>query len=81
MAIIDDHAMIRAGLRQFFADQSDVSVVAEAGTGREAIDIVRAGCVDVIVMDISMPVCAAWTRWPQQGQRARTAGAVTQRVP
>jgi DNA-binding NarL/FixJ family response regulator len=55
IAIIDDHAMVRAGLRQFFADQSDFSVVAEAGTGREAIDIVRAGGVDVMVMDISMP--------------------------
>jgi two-component system invasion response regulator UvrY len=55
IAIIDDHAMVRAGLRQFFADQTDFSVVAEAENGRAAVDIVRAGGVDVVLMDISMP--------------------------
>jgi DNA-binding NarL/FixJ family response regulator len=55
IAIVDDHAMVRAGLRQFFADQADFSVVAEAANGRDALDIVRKGEVDVIVMDISMP--------------------------
>jgi len=55
IAIVDDHAMVRAGLRQFFADQPDFSVVAEAASGREALDIVRGGAVDVIVMDIAMP--------------------------
>ncbi len=47
--------MVRAGLRQFFADQPDFSVVAEAANGREALDIVRRGDVDVILLDISMP--------------------------
>lgn len=55
IAIVDDHAMVRAGLRQFFADQPDFSVVAEAANGREALDIVRRGDVDVVVMDIAMP--------------------------
>jgi len=55
IAIVDDHPMVRAGLRQFFADQVDLSVVAEASSGREALDIVRKGEVDVIVLDISMP--------------------------
>jgi two-component system, NarL family, invasion response regulator UvrY len=55
IAIIDDHAMVRAGLRQFFSDQADFSVVAEASNGRAALEIVRAGEVDVIVLDISMP--------------------------
>ena len=55
IAIVDDHAMVRAGLRQFFADQSDFQVVAEAASGRGALDIVRAGEVDVILLDISMP--------------------------
>jgi two-component system, NarL family, invasion response regulator UvrY len=55
IAIVDDHAMVRAGLRQFFADQPDFTVVAEAANGREAVDIVRKGEVDVIVMDIAMP--------------------------
>jgi DNA-binding NarL/FixJ family response regulator len=55
IAIVDDHALVRAGLRQFFADQSDFEVVAEAVNGRDALDIVRGGGVDVVVLDISMP--------------------------
>jgi DNA-binding NarL/FixJ family response regulator len=55
IAIVDDHAMVRAGLRQFFSDQADFEVVAEAASGREALDIVRGGEVDVVLLDISMP--------------------------
>ncbi|HSV70030.1 MAG TPA: response regulator transcription factor [Methylibium sp.] len=55
IAIVDDHAMVRAGLRQFFADQADFVVVAEAANGRDALDIVRRGEVDVVLLDISMP--------------------------
>lgn len=55
IAIIDDHPLVRAGLRKFFADQWDFSVVAEGGNGREALDIVRRGDVDVVLMDIAMP--------------------------
>ncbi len=55
IAIIDDHAIVRAGLKQFFSEQVDLVVVAEAANGRDAIDIVRKGDVDVILMDLSMP--------------------------
>jgi two-component system, NarL family, invasion response regulator UvrY len=55
IAIVDDHAVVRAGLRQFFSDQMDMRVVAEASNGRDALDIVRQGEVDVMLMDISMP--------------------------
>ena len=55
IAIVDDHAMVRAGLRQFFTDQADFLVVAEAANGHEALNIVRQGDLDVLVMDISMP--------------------------
>jgi DNA-binding NarL/FixJ family response regulator len=55
IAIVDDHAVVRAGLRQFFAEQSDFAVTGEAASGREALDIVRRGDVDVILMDIAMP--------------------------
>ena len=55
IAIVDDHPMVRAGLRQFFSDQPDFSVVGEAANGREALDIVRRGELDVILMDIAMP--------------------------
>jgi len=55
IAIVDDHAMVRAGLRQFFADQPDFQVVGEAASGREALDLVRQGGLDVVLLDISMP--------------------------
>ena len=55
IAIVDDHALVRAGLRQFFAEQADFSIAGEAANGREAMDIVRQGQVDVIVLDINMP--------------------------
>lgn len=54
IAIVDDHAIVRAGLRQFFADHTDLCVVAEASNGRDAIDLVRNGGIDVMVMDLSM---------------------------
>ncbi len=55
IAIVDDHPTVRAGLRQFFTEQADFSVVGEAADGRQALDIVRGGEVDVIVLDIAMP--------------------------
>jgi len=47
--------MVRVGLRQFLSEQMDFQVVAEASNGRQALDIVRRGEVDVILLDISMP--------------------------
>ena len=55
VAIVDDHAIVRAGLRQFFSEQVDLRVTGEAANGREAVDLVRRGEVDVMVMDLSMP--------------------------
>src|ERR1700712_2634093 len=55
VAIVDDHAIVRAGLRQFFSEQVDLKVTGEAANGREALDIVRKGDVDVLLMDLSMP--------------------------
>jgi two-component system, NarL family, invasion response regulator UvrY len=55
IAIVDDHAIVRAGLRQFLNEQMDMEVTGEAGNGREALDLVRAGNIDVMIMDLSMP--------------------------
>jgi len=55
IGIVDDHTIVRSGLRQFLAEEVDFRVTAEAANGREALDIVRAGEVDVLVMDLSMP--------------------------
>jgi DNA-binding NarL/FixJ family response regulator len=53
--IADDHAIVRAGLKQFIADQPDMQITAEAATGNETIALVRAQEFDVVLLDISMP--------------------------
>ncbi|MFO1267280.1 MAG: response regulator transcription factor [Rubrivivax sp.] len=55
IGIVDDHQIVRSGLRQFLAEEVDFRVTAEAGSGREALTIAMSGEVDVLVMDISMP--------------------------
>ncbi len=55
VGIVDDHVIVRTGLKQFFAEQVDLRVTGEAANGREALDLVRGGEVDVLVMDLSMP--------------------------
>ncbi len=55
IAIIDDHAIVRTGLKQFFGDQVDMRVVAEGQCGRDVIDILRDHEVDVILLDLNMP--------------------------
>jgi len=56
VALVDDQALFRTGIRMLIASQPDLEVVGEAGDGREAIDIVAAARPDVVLMDIRMPV-------------------------
>jgi DNA-binding NarL/FixJ family response regulator len=53
--IADDHALMREGLKQLFALTEGPSVVAEASTGAEVLDQLRATPVDLILLDMSMP--------------------------
>ena len=55
VAIVDDHAVVRAGLRQFLSEHVDLRVVAECADATEAMDVVRAASADVMLLDISMP--------------------------
>ena len=55
VAIVDDHAIVRTGLRQYFAEQVDLRVVGEAASAREALDLLRKEQIDVLVMDLNMP--------------------------
>lgn len=52
--IADDHALFRAGLRALLREMPSVQVIAEAGTGDDAVVLARAHRPDAIVMDISM---------------------------
>lgn len=53
--LVDDHAIIRQGLRNMIDLERDIEVAAEAGSGQEAIDLIRQQSFDVVVMDIAMP--------------------------
>lgn len=53
--LVDDHAILRSGLRALLETYSDIEVVGEAGDGEEAIAQLRKRQIDVILMDIAMP--------------------------
>ena len=53
--LVDDHAMVRQGVKAFLVTQPDLSVVGEAGSGEEAIRLAAQFIPDVILMDLIMP--------------------------
>ncbi|MHC5210635.1 MAG: response regulator [Planctomycetota bacterium] len=53
--LVDDHTMMREGLRSLLAAQAGLQVVGEAADGREAINLAKSLVPDVVVMDIGMP--------------------------
>jgi two-component system invasion response regulator UvrY len=53
--IADDHPIVRQGLRQILSETADMVVSGEAINGQEALDKVRVGGWDVLVLDITMP--------------------------
>lgn len=54
--LVDDHAILRAGLRAILRDEADIEVVGEASDGKEAVAKAERLLPDVALMDISMPV-------------------------
>jgi two-component system, NarL family, invasion response regulator UvrY len=72
VGIVDDHGIVRSGLRQFLSEEVDLRVTGEARNGREALELARGGEVDVLLLDISMPdqggvdaLAAIKARFPQ----------------
>jgi two-component system invasion response regulator UvrY len=53
--IVDDHMVVREGLRGFLADTPDLWITGEASTAREALSQIRVGEWDLVLLDISMP--------------------------
>lgn len=53
--LVDDHQMVREGLRKIIEDQEDIRVIGEAADGIEAIRLAREYSPDLILMDVSMP--------------------------
>lgn len=55
VVIVDDHPIMRDGIRQILATQPDIDVVGDAANGRDGVDVIRATTPDVALMDLQMP--------------------------
>lgn len=55
MSIVDDHQVVRSGLRMLLENEADVEITCEAGTAQEALDAVSEYKPDVVLMDIGLP--------------------------
>ena len=53
--LVDDHEVVRQGLKSLLDVEDDISVVAEASSGREAVDMAKIYMPNVVVMDVRMP--------------------------
>ena len=54
--LVDDHAVVRQGLRALLEAEGDMTVVGEAENGREAVTLAKKALPDVVLMDVAMPV-------------------------
>ena len=55
LLLVDDHAVVRSGLKMLLASEGDVEIVGEAGSGTEAVAVAGSVQPDVILMDIGLP--------------------------
>ena len=55
LLLVDDHAVVRSGLRMLLESEDDVEIVGEAGTAGEALESVTTLKPDIVVMDIGLP--------------------------
>ncbi len=55
LLLVDDHAVVRSGLKMLLAGEADVEIVGEAGSGSEAVTRAGSARPDVILMDIGLP--------------------------
>jgi len=58
--LVDDHNIVRQGLRALLVAEGDVNIVAEAQTGREAVQLAMQLRPEVVVMDLAMPLLNGW---------------------
>jgi two-component system response regulator NreC len=55
LLLVDDHPIVRSGLRMLFLSEPSITIVGEASSGQEAIEAVKRLQPDVVIMDVSMP--------------------------
>ena len=56
LLLVDDHKLIRDGIRSLLDDEKDFEILAEAENGKEALEILSKQEIDIVVIDINMPV-------------------------
>ena len=54
--LVDDHSIVRQGLRLLIEENDDIKIIGEAKTGREAVKIAAQHSPDIVIMDIAMPL-------------------------
>jgi DNA-binding NarL/FixJ family response regulator len=55
LLIVDDHEIVRAGIKRLFENIPNLNIVADLGSGEEAYQFLHKNTVDLIIMDVSMP--------------------------
>ena len=55
LLVVDDYPIVRAGIKEFLSDQQEFTVAGEAGSGADAVRMVRESGWDVVLLDISLP--------------------------
>ena len=80
LVLVDDHRVVRQGLKAFLATEADIEVVGEASNGREAVEVVESLQPDVVLMDLVMPeldgigaTAAIKQKWPSVDVIAMTS--------
>ena len=58
--LVDDHNIVRQGLRALLLAEEDITIVAEAQSGREAVQLAERHRPEVVVMDLAMPLLNGW---------------------
>ncbi len=58
--LVDDHNIVRQGLKALLTAEGDITVVAEAQTGREAVQLAAKLHPEVVIMDLAMPLLNGW---------------------
>ena len=70
--IVDDHALVRAGVRMLLSGETDIEVVGESGSGEEALPQIRKLLPDVVLCDLHLPGSTApRSSWCRSWRMAR----------